>query len=863
MNHSPCLALFALVAGASTATAQSLTAFIDGLGGGSEGMRGLPELVLIGSPIPGNPFELSVANTVPGSLVLLGAGVDGAPFPLPEFDATLHVFLPLFVLATSTSGAAGRTAPLVGQSPLDPALAGASFFSQAVVVDTGATGSLAFTNGVRIGIGAGNDDATELFPGFASPFDREVIRMEVADLDGDGHVDVIATCESPNVVAVSLGRPNGRFDAPVDYDCGAAVQQLTIGDLDLDGNLDAITASGFLGVSVLRGLGDGTFAAPMREPNISAATNIALADVNGDGKIDAVTGRGNTLTAAVLLGDGTGGFTQVIDWGLTSTPSFVALEDIDSDGHIDAIFNSSHPDVELTVLFRVGGAIVGAPLIVIGSSAFSNAFELVDLNQDGFLDLVYFDPTEAVSKTGLKLRFGRGGGAFDPVVVIADGTKFYSLDVLDVDGDGILDLSGRPSKGGVSDADRDLAIFLKGNGDGTFQAPLVTEKSSGSHLSIVSVDADGVLDALVLRDSYLEVLPGNGDGSFGVDRRVVSDGEYSGLIAYGVDRTGDGLTDMIVQAGATETRLLVLDGHGSFAEIGVLSVPTRIKDPIVTDVNSDQHIDLVATLPFNDEVAVFLGDGAGGFDMPSTFSVVNEWGLGFEPTVLASGDLDGDGYQDLVTANRSSRDVSVLMGLGDGSFASARGFSIASTLFNGNKPADIALADFDRDGHLDVVTGNEMEFAVLFGNGSGSFGPAIEAAPASFANFVAPLDLDADGFVDLVGCVYGPTEAVVFCRGNGDGSFQAPVASPVSSIEGPVLTDFDGDGRIDYVVGGNFWKGVGDGTFESVGRFRSGLASMVSLAIDFDGDLLPDLVNVESGGGADSIVVLPNQLVGQ
>ena len=69
-------------------------------------------------------------------------------------------------------------------------------------------------------------------------------------------------------------------------------------------------------------------------------------------------------------------------------------------------------------------------------------------------------------------------------------------------------------------------------------------------------------------------------------------------------------------------------------------------------------------------------------------------------------DLNGDGKLDLVTANFTSNNVSVLLGSGDGSFQRHVDFGA------GSGPAQLAIGDFNADGRLDIATANNLDDTV-------------------------------------------------------------------------------------------------------------------------------------------------------
>src|SRR5262249_48364099 len=128
------------------------------------------------------------------------------------------------------------------------------------------------------------------------------------------------------------------------------------------------------------------------------------------------------------------------------------------------------------------------------------------------------------------------------------------------------------------------------------------------------------------------------------------------------------------------------------------------------------------------DVSVFLGNGDGTFRaLPEQFAV------GMEPAALVVADFNRDGKLDLATADSGSGDVSVLLGLGDGRFQETRRLTV------GEAPTALAAGDFDRDGRPDLLVAHRgpagsdgqptWEISALLGNGDGTFRPAGEAQP--------------------------------------------------------------------------------------------------------------------------------------
>ena len=190
-------------------------------------------------------------------------------------------------------------------------------------------------------------------------------------------------------------------------------------------------------------------------------------------------------------------------------------------------------------------------------------------------------------------------------------------------------------------------------------------------------------------------------------------------------------------------------------------------------------------------------------------------GVGNNPYDVATADLNADGKLDLVTANIGSNTVSIYLGNGDGTFGNRVDYA------TGSGPIAVSIGDVTGDGRLDLVVANEgtTTISVLAGNGDGTFAPRVDYAVGNNPYDVAIGDLNADGKLDVVAANINSNTVSVW-RGKADGTLGSRVdyatgASPIAVK----LADFDGDGKLDLVVandGGNsvsVLKGLGDGTF--------------------------------------------------
>lgn len=334
------------------------------------------------------------------------------------------------------------------------------------------------------------------------------------------------------------------------------------------------------------------------------------------------------------------------------------------------------------------------------------------------------------------------------------------------------------------------------------------------------------------------------------------------------DFNGDGKADLAApDFGTNQVSVLLGNGDGTFKAAVAYATDLGPAQAVTGDFNADGRLDLAVCngASASSTVSVLLGNGDG------TFRPAVNYKAGANPNHLATGDFNGDGAIDIVTANFSDNTVSVLLGNGDGTFRAA---IISATLAS---PGVLAVGDFNRDGIADLLLVNSTSVAVMLGKGDGSFQPPVSYPAGQIPVYVALGDFNGDGSADLaVG--NGGDDTVSILLGKPDGTFQPPVnyAAP-KSIQSIAVGDFNGDGRADLAVADsgsnnvNVLLGNGDGTFQAAVPYGVGNQPTFVAVGDFNGDGRSDLaasnfvgnnVSVLLGKPSDGPHITPGGVVG-
>jgi len=665
----------------------------------------------------------------------------------------------------------------------------------------------------------------------------ELLDLALADLDGDGWLDLAGAAEK---LAIRRGAEQNGFGPLQTYGTGGASFALALADLDDDGDSDAAVANwsltGTKNVAILSGDGDGTFAPPVGYATYGGPSDVLLGDLDGDSVEDMVvlTGQG----FGVRLGTGTGAFGAETKYPQGTNCDRGRLRDFDGNGTLDLAFTCSNAE-EVRVLSGLGDGSFAAAMST-PAGHFPRDLDAGDIDGDGLADIVL---ASGGSQSFALVLWGHGDGSFESLQPVGPGYAYgRGVVIADVNRDGLQDvaLSGY---GGL--------WLAAGVGNRSFAPPstFVSGSESSAALVLADTDLDGDLDAYVADwgSGDVGVIESDVPGSYTAATLLPgpATGWQNPSLAIG-DFDGDGVTDAFTTNAWTDTGATWLgDGAGSFDVAATLGVPDLVRHAAPADLDQDGMLDLLLLDATTDSGVVLTGSGDGGFTSGPTLP------LGSDPRESVLADLDGDGVLDALVAEEEADRLELLLGQPAGTLVAAGNWPV------GDRPRSVDVADIDGDGVLDALAGNSGsdDVTLRLGDGLGGFGGAKTFPALGAIQDLRAVDIDEDGRTDALTADFS-NNAVGILRNepqHGQPGFDAIqlVDLPYIDASGPnvlLLEDLDGDGHVDVITGqdnGNrigLLRGTGDGLLPAE-LFAASETAVHLRAGDWNGDGEIDLLS--------------------
>lgn len=491
-------------------------------------------------------------------------------------------------------------------------------------------------------------------------------------------------------VSVYPGAGDGTLGPPTSFATGDFPQDLVVADLDGDGWLDVATgADDDDAIAILVNDGSGALLPRRLVPLDDAPFSLAAGDLDGDGTVDLVANRSRHGDVAILRNDGRAGFATPEVYAIQSEE--LALGDADGDGVLDLYDATFWPHV---VLQEAGRLVAPTPISDVGADRVT----LADLDGDGYPDAILGDGL-LLGGGGFALLRGGPDGGFAPFASSTTSTARSPIAVGDIDGDGDIDLvyagigtivlrrnhgdgtfapeepfsvdsPGAPAPAladldGDGDLDLVVAFGLElpgavqvywNDGHGAFRSgPTLTAGGDPSVPVVGSITGSERPDIVVPNrfDGTLSVFQGHADGSFTRFATLSTPGSPTAVLI--ADVTQDGRPDLIAGGLGPSTTfspwLRIYPGldHGLGAPIA-LPTSTAPSDLAVADLDSDGRRDLLA---IGGPLAFYRTLPGGGFAPPVAYA-------GAQSSGLAVRDQNGDFRTDLVVVSQLPNRLSIL-----------------------------------------------------------------------------------------------------------------------------------------------------------------------------------------------------------
>ena len=653
-----------------------------------------------------------------------------------------------------------------------------------------------------------------------------------ADFDGDGDIDLLRTD------GILFNDGSGRFSAAGNAPGGifSCAYIPAVADFDGDGDVDVVgPACGNGPPRLMLNSGNGTFTlAPAPLPlgaSVSGFIDLHVADLNGDGRPDVLGGTNFSSLCAWINLNGTTFAIVALPIGLNRW--ILGTGDFDGDGDDDVATGEQPAGGGQTAVVRivslVGGALVLGPPLLAPATYLSGG--VGDWNADGFADLIVSSIAVLPFAFATDRLMLGGPGGLGPVIATSNH-PFEGNPILPFDLDGVAPLEAlRSSSLGID------VVAVGGGGASTVLAHLPSSSQTQWPLQAADYDGDGDSDVLGFTASDRRRVIFNTPTGF-VDPAGTFDAAFGQSVGLDVDADGD--TDA-VSADLGQVRLN--DGRGRFSATAAFApagpLPWASHAACVLDFDGDGRED------------IFCAAAGSSFPNHTLFLTALGWtwltAALPTPTIdgsrCVSGDLDQDSDLDVVVVGQTNpvtlaSRVDWVVNLGAGTMA-------LQVLDATHRAMDVAIADLDNDGDLDLVQANLSATPVpdptvfRINQGGGVF---VETPfpPGVQARRVAAGDLDGNGTVDVV------LDGVAWLR-NGTTWTAAPLfaTTPPGQFWSQQLADLDGDGFPELIAEAGWYAGLGAGGFGPLNLWPTAWSPTPRAAFtvrDLDADGDPDVI---------------------
>ena len=646
-------------------------------------------------------------------------------------------------------------------------------------------------------------------------------RIKALDLDKDGDIDIIAVDSVADELLWFENDGTGTSWTEHIIQSGSTVEgvvDLGIDDIDADGDLDIVVAAG--NTTELYWYENTSNATTWMEHNTGVAAAglvnaITLGDIDLDGSVDILyaTNSGSPFIQLVenTNGDGSTWAISNVATGSTVTITDIQVHDLDYDGYAEIYYHENNGSLEQLTYDAFLSTWVSDTIVASGANG---EISFNDIDNDGDLDILLGN---SIDLSWFENTDGIGNTWVEKTLLASLPDNISHVHAVDLDTDGDLEVVFAKNEDGFVYAYENLLFHSLPQLD----TAVVIDDTHTNAYYVVSgqLNGDQYPDLISANNSFsgMEIFfyAGDGSGSYSLSETVLNvpattDNNIKAIALGDMDNDGD--LDIVFAADGNDNIYLIENqmdagpftttkssGKKSFfganwsSETIIGLGVGRSAELQLTDINSDGNIDVVFLDQINDKVEWLNNNGS--WTATEIGSVDNQ-------TSLKIGDLNSDGYMDVITSGTSiggSR-----LWTNDNGDATVWSETIIDS---GRVPRQIAIADLDNDGDLDVVHGRSASSNIEWqeNNGDGTSWTRHDTLVSTgfTPNEIVIVDYDNNGQLDiLIQDSFGNLSVLKFNDITTNSWSLSTLTTGLSSAHSFVALDYDFDGDIDFISKG-------------------------------------------------------------
>jgi hypothetical protein len=591
--------------------------------------------------------------------------------------------------------------------------------------------------------------------------------MESSDIDGDGDLDIIISQINGNDEISWLENDGGDFTAFLLHIISTATQgfvSLKTIDLDEDGDIDVVGTDQTTN-EILWFENDGTATTWTAHvifsgTNLNNVKDLSLADIDGDGDLDIAVAADSTPSLFWYKNGGNATSWTEHDTGIVTggNISSITTADITNNGFIDIVYGLTSGSPYITIVGNnVGdGSSWSTSPVLTGTSVTIGDIQVEDLDLDGIAEIYYHGNNSNL----IQLTYDAMTLSWSPLIISANA--FGEISIIDFDKDGDKDIL----------VGNNTTLSWHENTDGLGGTWVEHSLISGLANTIESIHA-----ADLDQDGDMEIILAKKEDGF--------------VYAY---------ENLLFHSTTQYDLSTILDSSHTGAHHVVAGL-----------LNGDQYSDIVSANKSSTgmEIFFFSGDGAGNYSAPSTVLNVSSM-TDSQISAIKLGDMDKDGDLDIVFAadgNDNIYFIENLMDAGpfnttglDSKTSSGANWSSLTTIASASGRSDeIQLEDINADGLLDIVALDRINDRIIWLNNDGTWSEGVISSAYHNANDLAVADFDNDGSLDVV-VASSSTVTQWFSNDNGDGLTWTQHSLSSHTGYQVDVADMDNDGDIDVIA---------------------------------------------------------------